>query len=147
MKYPVVSPQLVVLGRSNLDTFDQSSKHPLNFDDNFFRLRLLCRGHDSKIVREIQKIFHLACGSHGHVQESLEIQSAPSSGSFRDVRRNRVRGTANLGSKSKPFLIRETAASLVNAQRQGMAFCQTAKRLKKSCMTAPLNFILLMTGD
>src|SRR5258708_33835942 len=120
MKYSGFSIQSSVLCGLNLDAFDQSCEHPFDLDDLSFELSLQPGWHYPEISGETQKIFNLACGTHGYMQETLEIGPTPTPASLGDVGRNRIRRAANLGSQSKTLLSRKSATSLVDQQCQGV---------------------------
>jgi hypothetical protein len=120
MKYSVFSCQSSVLRTLNLETFDQSCEHPLDLDNVFFELSLYGHSHYSKISSETQKILYFARGTHRHMQEPLEIDSASASASFGNVGRNRIRRTANLGSEPETLLDRKRSAGLVDKQSQSV---------------------------
>src|SRR5260221_8166098 len=122
MKYSVFSIQSSVLcGRRSLEAFDQSREHPLDLHNVFVKLSLYGNGHDPKISREAQEIFHFACGTHRYMQETPEVGPTPTSASLGNVGRNRIRRATNLRSQPEALLSGKRTSGLIDEQRQRVA--------------------------
>jgi hypothetical protein len=98
----------------------QRGEHPLYYEECGFGSRMLTRIDHVQVSGEEKKIFKLAGGAHGPMQELLKFAPATAAAAFRDIGGDGPRCTAPLTAASVALVLGRSPGHLVDAENQWM---------------------------
>ncbi len=105
-----------------MEALDQRGQHSLHLVNLPRQSAKILVRQEIEIMSKEYVIFRFARGSTGYLQEATNLIIRPSPRTFRDVRSNGGRGTAQLARQTVELFFRKSTSRVVNIERHAVRF-------------------------
>jgi hypothetical protein len=131
---------------SGPEPLEQSRDHFLYFEKFEFSFLMPVDFEHSKITGKQKKVFELAGGPHGNIQELSKFTTAPSATTFRNVCGDGTGSAPDLAAKTKSFIRRKFAGDFVRLKCQFMTPAPNLELAEILHDLASLNYFKLLSN-